>query len=273
MMSSRGTAPPPKVLRAFSVEISATGVAVLSAGAWRAGAVVLKRAHAPIAWLEWEERFCRRVVDDGFRLQRLRRASDGRVAVEGWIARDFLVGEHVTGAWEARIGIGMAFLAELRRATPLGPTVPEPRTDAWARADRMAWEEEPIPAVAMADAAVAELVRGRRPVTDAPQVVHGDLTGNMLFHPALPPAIIDFSPYFRPPGYAVAVIAADAVVSRAAGLDVARAVFDLPDGRQCLLRAMLFRHLTSLLLPGNLPTGAAADRYAALRHHVLEGLR
>ncbi len=31
-----------------------------------------------------------------------------------------------------------------------------------------------------------------------PQLVHGDLTGNLLFHTSLPPAVIDLSPYWRP---------------------------------------------------------------------------
>lgn len=38
---------------------------------------------------------------------------------------------------------------------------------------------------------------------------------------------------------------------------------------QCLLRAMIFRHVTSLLLPGRLPRGAGADRYASLRRAVV----
>jgi hypothetical protein len=34
----------------------------------------------------------------------------------------------------------------------------------------------------------------------------------VLFHDGLPPAIIDFTPYWRPVGYASAIVVADALV-------------------------------------------------------------
>jgi uncharacterized protein (TIGR02569 family) len=269
MTPSSPLPPPAVVLRAFGV--ASRDVSGLSDRAWRAGAVVLKPAHAPDPWLEWEERFCSRVVDSGFRLQRLRRSDDGRIVVDGWIARDYLPGEHPIGSWQARMGAGLALLRAFGEATPLAPALPTlPRADAWATADRMAWEELPIPPAAMADPVVAELAGARRPVHEPPQVVHGDLTGNILFHRELPPAVIDMSPYYRPVGFATGVIAADAVIWHGADLGLARRVIELPEGRACLIRAMLFRHLTSLLLPGPLPTAAAAVRYAALRRLILE---
>jgi len=33
------------------------------------------------------------------------------------------------------------------------------------------------------------------------QLIHSDLGGNVLFHDQLPPAIIDFSAYWRPVGW------------------------------------------------------------------------
>jgi hypothetical protein len=54
------------------------------------------------------------------------------------------------------------------------------------------------------------------------QLVHGDLGGNVLFAPSLAPAIIDFSPYWRPPGYAEAVAAVDAFLWFGAGDHVLR---------------------------------------------------
>ena len=44
------------------------------------------------------------------------------------------------------------------------------------------------------------LLAAVRPVSGvAPQLIHGDLTGNVLFGDGLAPAIIDLSPYWRPP--------------------------------------------------------------------------
>lgn len=42
------------------------------------------------------------------------------------------------------------------------------------------------------------------------QIVHADLTHNVLFDQAMVPAVIDISPYWRPPEYAEGVVVADA---------------------------------------------------------------
>lgn len=44
-----------------------------------------------------------------------------------------------------------------------------------------------------------------------PQIVHADLTNNVLFAPRPAPAIIDISPYWRAPEYADGIVVADAL--------------------------------------------------------------
>jgi hypothetical protein len=68
------------------------------------------------------------------------------------------------------------------------------------------------------------LVSALRPVTAPSQLIHGDLTGNVVFDSARPPAIIDFSPYRRPAAYAAAIVAADALVWEGAARQVLDAV-------------------------------------------------
>jgi hypothetical protein len=48
------------------------------------------------------------------------------------------------------------------------------------------------------------------------QLIHGDLTGNVLFDDQLPPAIIDFSAHWRPVPYVAAIVVADALIFRIA---------------------------------------------------------
>lgn len=137
-------------------------------------------------------------------------------------------------------------------------------------ADRIAWEEGPMPPGATReDAALRRLVAARRPIATPPQLVHGDLTGNVLFADDAPPAVIDFSPYFRPPGYALGVVIADAVVWHGATLDLLGAVAGRPDMGQCLIRALLFRHVTAILLDRRVAFGLAAERYEALLTEAL----
>jgi hypothetical protein len=49
-------------------------------------------------------------------------------------------------------------------------------------------------------------------------MVHGDIGGNILLHPDLPPAVIDLSPYWTPVGFGEAVMVVDAVLWERADL-------------------------------------------------------
>jgi len=134
----------------------------------------------------------------------------------------------------------------------------------------VAWDEHPVPtAAAFGDPSLIGLLDARRPVAAHRQLVHGDLTGNVVFAEGLPPGIIDFSPYWRPAAYAIGVVVADAVVWEGADLTLVDHVADRAEMGQCLVRALIFRHVTALLLPGRLPAGDAAQRYASLREAAI----
>ena len=83
----------------------------------------------------------------------------------------------------------------------------------------------------------------RHPVGAPSQLIHGDLTRNVLFADGLPPAIIDFLPYWRPTAYASTIVAVDAVVWFDADPHLLVTLAALPDGAQLLVRALLFRLL------------------------------
>jgi len=77
---------------------------------------------------------------------------------------------------------------------------------------------------------------------ERPQLVHGDLTGNVLFARGQPPAIIDISPYWRPPSYAEGIIVADALAWHGAPASV---VNSLGVPVAAAARALLFRMATA----------------------------
>jgi uncharacterized protein (TIGR02569 family) len=172
---------------------------------------------------------------DGFRVARPVRAADGRWVFEGWTASERVSGSPGRARRREVLAAGRVFhraIAHLPR-----PAMCDTRTHLWARADRLAWgEETPREGSQLVDALLHRLA----PVQQPAQVVHGDLGGNVLFASGLPPAIIDFSPYFRPPGWALAVVVVDAVVWGRAGFDLVDALE--PEERdQLLARATLFR--------------------------------
>ena len=165
------------------------------------------------------------------------RSRSGNLVVDGWTAFPYLVGEHQPGRWLELARIARDFAALFTNAER--PDFIDMRTHAWARADRFAWGEDDGPPIAAPY--VADLVSARRQVFDPAGIIHGDLTGNVLFDPALPPAVIDLTVYWRPVNYSIAVIAADAVCFEGAPLSLFETISPTSDFPQYLIRALLFR--------------------------------
>jgi hypothetical protein len=131
---------------------------------------------------------------------------------EGWAATEWVQGveprPRTRTVWLDVIGAGRALhraLAPLPR-----PDCLDARQDPWAAADRAAWGERHL-ALHPLFAPVARRLQEALERPGRSQLVHGDLTGNVLFATGLPPAVIDLSPYWRPPEYAEGVVLADAL--------------------------------------------------------------
>jgi uncharacterized protein (TIGR02569 family) len=254
--------PPPRVLAAFGA--AAGGTVRLGGGqstSWLAGDLVLKLADLDQEEWAWQARIRSRVCCDGFRLAMPRAAVDGSLCVDGWCATEYLAGQHEQRRWPEIIAVGERLHAALR-AIPR-PSFLDRRATPWAISDRVAWGEVSAgdyPAVSYLPALTAAV----RPLTAPSQLIHGDLTGNVLFHGQLPPAIIDFSPYWRPAAYASAIVVADALVWEGADSSILAAVSDIDDFGQYLVRALIFRAVTERMLAGDEParSGAAAGRWA-----------
>ena len=86
----------------------------------------------------------------------------------------------------------------------------------------------------------------------------------MLFHDGLPPAIIDFSAYWRPVAFASAIVVADAMVWEGADVRLLDAVSAIDDFGQYLIRALIYRAVTDWLLGQAEPVrpGAGNDPWA-----------
>jgi hypothetical protein len=255
--------PGPDVVRAFAGDRFAVPLAGGQGTSWRAGTVVLK----PVAsgeearTVRWLHDVAGDVDGSALRIALPLAAPDGRVVVDGWSATPWLAGEHATGDWRRRAGVARrfadAFAAVDARALPH-------RTDPWAVADRVAWGEEPGPAL---DHPVAARL-GALPVARAVRrtVVHGDLAGNVLLHPASAPAVLDVSPYARPVGWSVAVLAVDVVGFEGVPVAELGTVDDDPAFPELVARAAVFRMTTDVLRGGAAdPAHRAAADWAAER--------
>lgn len=83
------------------------------------------------------------------------------------------------------------------------------------------------------------------------QLVHGDLSENVLFAEGMAPAVIDLSPYWRPTGFASAIVIADALLWRDAGPEILGAAPNDEALGQLLIRALIYRLVTHAIFhPG-----------------------
>ncbi len=214
----------------------------------RVGDVVVKRVpshgervqstHDP-AEDEWRADLYERIVPVGFRVPKPVRALDGRVVVDGWVAFEYLVGEHSFERWDDTLAVCDRFHAALRDERR--PSFLDRADDPWTIAQRAVWGVAPLePYLAMKH--VAALVDALRPVEGPAQLVHSDFTANVLFHEREPPAVLDLSPWWAPTEYARAVVVGDALLWYGADESVAERVEP-----QFLLRAVLFRKIVDRL--------------------------
>jgi uncharacterized protein (TIGR02569 family) len=231
--------PPPHVLEAFGVVAEPKPLDGGRGKAWRCGELVLKPLDTSVEELEWQGRLLDSLVCDGVRVSHLRGLHDG------WCGWEAVAGEHRERAWPDVIAVGARFHAAL--AGIPRPAFIDRRTNHWAVGERVAWGELAASEVEHVKH-LPHLVAALRPVdVSASQLVHGDLTGNVLFADGLPPAVIDFSPYWRPPAFASAVVVGDALLWEDADESLLAAVAHVDDFPQLLLRALIFRVVVDAL--------------------------
>jgi hypothetical protein len=124
----------------------------------------------------------------------------------------------------------------------------------------VAWgERDPGSVLAAAPGPLAaqlrSLLAALRPVRLPAQLIHGDLGGNVLFAAGEPPAVIDFSPYWRPPGLALAVAAVDALTWSGADPAILGELAGEPELDQLLARAHVGRLVTEVVSRAGDPVG------------------
>jgi uncharacterized protein (TIGR02569 family) len=239
-----GAQPPKHVLVQFGVDRDPEPLAGGEGLAWRAGAVVLKPTTDEEE-ANWVAELLTGMPASGFRVQRPVRGRDGGWVAGGWTAWEWLEGAHdLTSRWPEVLELCQLFHQTL-------PPRPRPafldhRTNPWSVGDRAAWGEVPLEIThPLFTRPVSRLMAGLRPVALPSQVIHGDFPGNVLFAAGQVPAVIDFTPYYRPAAFAAAVVVVDAIAWYGAGAALMAEATRMPECEQMIARAAIYRLVTA----------------------------
>ena len=234
----RHTGVPAEVLRAFGVSANPVLLEGGQGDAYRAGDKVLKRIEDPVE-AAWSAETLNGVGAVGFRVPRSFRTQTGEWVKDGWTATTFVSGRHEKGRWEEKLLACDAFHEALKDVER--PAFLATRNNPWSIADRVVWGEQEVVHTERLEEQLRLLREKLVPLELPSQVVHGDFTGNVLFDDELEPAVIDFSPYWRPSDFAKAIVVVDALVWEGADESVLELVQEVPQMNQLLLRAEMRR--------------------------------
>jgi len=234
--------------------------------AWRAGQVVLKAADSARAG-RWSAEVYDALTGPGFRVPRPVRAVTGDWVAYGWTCYEWVPGapadwSGVSPRWPELVAVSRALHTALA-----GVQVPAWQgavENPWTIGDQVAWgERDPDtllgPAAGEVAGQVRRLLAALRPVSLPDQLIHADLTGNVLFADGMAPAVIDFSPLERPAGWPLAIAAVDALQWQHARPGILDQLAGEPELGQLLARALIFRQITEIVRR----TGTASVEEAA----------
>lgn len=235
------------VLDAFQLPREAVLLPGGSRATFRVGHAVPKRiretslesTHSP-RLIQWLADISATVPQDGFRLPRPLRTTDGQwITPEGWTAWTFVEGRHATGDDVPACIAGIQAFHRALHGIPKHPLLDD-NTTPWGKADRWCWGERPAWVHPVLAEHVDRLYALRRPVSDLQdQLIHGDLNPeNVLIAPGVPPAFLDMAPFWRPPEFALGMFA-NWIGPRRGDVAVLRHFTVVPQFDQMLVRAAI----------------------------------
>ncbi len=208
---------------------------------FRSGSIIIKQADSEVEGVWLAETFQRLASTHEIRVPKPVLSVNGRWIEEGYVAWSFVQGEYFQGGYREKLLACDAYSKLLEGLAK--PPFLTTRMNAWSVADRKAWGEESL----QYEQEFLQICHGLlihvETLDLSAQVIHGDFSGNVLFADGLPPAVIDFSPYWRPADFAKAVILMDAAVwdRTVSAKDLSEFFATIENIRQLGLRAALRR--------------------------------
>ncbi|MBP9700394.1 TIGR02569 family protein [Candidatus Woesebacteria bacterium] len=236
------TPPSPDILRVFQVNGIPQRLMGGEGKSYKVGSIVFK----PIITTEesiWRAELMSSLPQKGYRLATPVRTVDGEWVYNGWEASKFLEGSETTKRAKEKVAICRLFHTALQGFSR--PDFIDAATHPWAVADRMVWGEQKLEYGERLAHTAGPLINMLKPIALPNQLIHGDICGNILFHPDLDPAIIDLSLYWRPADFATAVLIVDSIVWNSENPSLLDLMENSIQMHQLLVRAALWRIKTT----------------------------
>lgn len=205
--------------------------------AYRAGDLVLKPVEGEHSWVA--ELFLSLPESPHVRFARPIKSREGGWVYHGYVAWTFLNGKHTKGHYEQKLSASLAFhdlLINQKKPEFLGKA-----DSSWSTADLVAIGKKEFEYDQEFMELYDQIKPHLKPLEVPYQLIHGDLSGNFLLHPGLPPAVIDFSPAWALTGFAEGIMLADAIVWEEAPLEELDVFKKVPNIKQLGWRGIIRR--------------------------------
>jgi len=177
---------------------------------FRSGNIVLKPT-IDNEETNWLTKFYSSFKSDKFRFPIPIKSRNGEYVIQGWQAWELLEGNHFFDSWDEIIKFCFKF-HDLISSIPKPDYFDRRDQNPWVIADKFVWEDCNVKFDSSIQEQVEKLRSAIKNIEIHNQLIHGDFGGNILFSNNYPPAVIDFSPYWRPVEFAVGIVIADAIV-------------------------------------------------------------
>jgi hypothetical protein len=212
---------------------------------------VLKPVDNNVQYYEWLLNIINELNPHGYRVSKPVRNNTGTFVYKDWGCTHYEPGKHREGNIKEKLKVARMFHSDL--ASKSFSDIPRTE-DPWSKSHRIAWQREKLP-MSLSKLAVrilGELLSKLRLKDDYKvQIVHSDLSGNILFDEVLDPLVIDFSPTIAPAEYAEAILVCDSIAWQGSSTSEIELICHSEFSIEMILRAIVFRLSVAAIFAGN----------------------
>jgi len=206
---------------------------------YRSDKIVLKPSNNLTESEEVSELISKISSSDKLRIPKSIKSINGNWIEDGYVAWEFLTGKDLNDNYKEKLRACDWFSDIFENIEK--PNFIENRNDAWSVADRVTWGEKEKEYMPEFQEMIDQVQKSLIPIEHSGQIIHGDISGNIVFDIKEGLGVIDITLGWRPKDYAKALLIIDAITWEGADLSIYNHVKDLPNIRQLLLRAGLRR--------------------------------